>query len=343
MTAFAMPGDSRATADLHFLRLVLRVPLLGKLLGANLFFVLTAFAAHAVFPAASVASQLGVTLALSFCATAALVWLALRPVVQLEEIAERVSNGDFSARVPSSPLADRDIARLSSTMNRLLDRVDSDRARIQYLAGRAVRARDIERESVARELRDSLAQLLSSVSLQIAAARDSSGDASQAALLHAIRETVQQVMDEMRSIAETLYPGTLQELGLTNAIDALARRVARRSSLRVRVDPGLFNAKLSPRAASALYRVADEALRNVEHHAQASHARIRLRSNGHVTLEIEDDGHGIDMKLNDPLQAGLGLFSARTVLALVGGELQISSAPERGTHVIARVPAGGTP
>jgi signal transduction histidine kinase len=196
---------------------------------------------------------------------------------------------------------------------------------------------------VARELRESLAQSLSSVTLLIAAARGSSDQPQYATLLQQIRETVQQVTDEMRSVAETLYPGTLEEFGLTNAIDALARRVARRSSLQVKVDPGLFNGRLSPRAASALYRVADEALRNVEQHAQASHARIVLRSNSHVTLEIDDDGHGIDMKLNDPLQAGLGLFSARTVLALVGGELQISSAPGRGTRVVARVPTGGTP
>jgi two-component system, NarL family, sensor histidine kinase UhpB len=358
MTAFAMGGGSRPSAvilsrqpersdgpakDLRFVKVILRVPLLGKLLGANLGFVAAAFAAHAVFPSASVAAQLGVTLAMSFCATAVLVWLALRPIVQLEHIAERVSDGDFNARVPASPLADRNISKLSSTMNRLLDRVDSDRARIHYLAGRAVRARDIERESVARELREELAQSLSAVTMQIAAARASNDDPAHSRVLEDIRETVQQVTDEMRSVAEALYPGTLEEFGLTNAIEALARRVTRRSSLGIKVEPGLFDAKLSPRAASALYRVADEALRNVEQHAQASHARIVLSSNSHVTLEIEDDGRGIDMKLNDPLQAGLGLFSARTVLALVGGELQISSAPGRGTHVIARVPTGGTP
>jgi signal transduction histidine kinase len=356
MTAFAMGGDSRPSAvilsrqpersdgpakDLHFAKGILRVPLLGKLLGANLMLVVTAFAAHFAFPSASMASQLGVTLVLSFGATAILVWLALRPIVQLEHIAERVSEGDFSARVPSSTLADADLSKLASTLNRLLDRVDSDRARIQYLAGRVVRARDIERESVARELRESLAQSLSGVMMQIAAAHGSTDDPGHAALLQNIRETVQQVTDDMRSVAETLYPGTLEEFGLTNAIEALARRVARRSSLQVKVDPGLFDAELSPRAASALYRVADEALRNVEQHAQARHARIVLSSNSHVTLEIEDDGRGIDMKLNDPLQAGLGLFSARTVLALVGGDLQISSAPGRGTHVVARVPARG--
>jgi len=320
---------------------VLRVPLLGKILGANVLLVIAAVASHFVVPSASAAVQLAVTLGLNFVVTTMLVWLALRPIVQLEEIADRVSQGDFDARVPTSPVADRQIARLSSTMNRLLDRVKLDRARIQYLAGRSVRARDIERESVARELRDSLAQSVSAAALQIAATRGLSIDPAVDQRLDDIGAMLCQVTDEMRSVAETLYPGTLEEFGLTNAIDALARRVGRRSRLRVEVDAGLFNANLSPRAASALYRVADEALGNVEQHAQATHVKLTIRSNGQVALEIEDDGRGIDLKLNDPLQAGLGLFSARTVLALVGGDLQISSAPERGTRVTACVPAGG--
>ena len=60
---------------------------------------------------------------------------------------------------------------------------------------------------------------------------------------------------------------------------------------------------------------------------------------GGASLEVVDDGRGVDVRVNDPLQAGLGLFSARAVLALVGGELQISGAPGRGTRVSARVPA----
>lgn len=318
---------------------VLRVPLLGKLLGANLVIVTAAIGAHVAFPSSSMAAQLGSMLVLSFVATGVLVWLALRPIVQLESTAERVSEGDFRARVPQSSLADRDIARLSSTMNRLLDRVQSDRAQIQHLAGRSVRARDIEREAIARELRDSLAQTLAAIALKIASARSSNVDPAVDVCLRETRDLIQQLSDEMRSVAETLYPGTLEEFGLSNAIEALARRVSRRSRLSVAVAAGRFNTPLPGRTASALYRVADEALRNVEQHAQADHALVTLRSNGHVSLEIEDDGRGVDLKVSDPLQAGLGLFSARTVLALVGGELQIASAPGLGTRVTANVPA----
>jgi len=283
-------------------------------------------------------ASLGIAMLLSFAATATLVWIALRPIVELESVAERVSGGDFGARVTASEVADRQILRLSGTMNRLLERVESDRSRIQHLAGRQVRARDIERESVARELRESFAQTGAAIAMLISAARNRSEDPVAIAQLESAGETLTQLIDEMRSVAETLYPGTLEEFGLVNAIEALSRRVARRSGIKVTVDADGFNSSLSSRAASALYRVAEEALRNVEQHARARHARVTLTSNGVASLEIEDDGRGIELQSNDPMQAGLGLFSARAVLALTGGELQISSGPDLGTRVTAHVP-----
>lgn len=332
------PKGDRPSGAFRLASVVLRVPLLGKLLGANLLLVLAAMLGHYALPAMATTIQLGGMLVLSFAVTTWLVWLALRPVTLLEATADRVSTGDFSARVPESPLADRNIGKLASTMNRLLDRVESDRARIHYLAGRSVRARDIEREFVARELRDSFAQSLAAVSMQISAAARLNSNPEIAETLDRTREMAQELTDEMRSVAETLYPGTLGEFGLVNAIEALARRVSRRSGLRIQLDADMYPAPLTAVVASALFRVADEALRNVEQHANATHARVTLRANGVAMLEIEDDGRGVDMRAHDPLQAGLGLFSAKAVLALAGGELQISSGPGLGTRIAARAP-----
>jgi DNA gyrase/topoisomerase IV subunit B len=66
--------------------------------------------------------------------------------------------------------------------------------------------------------------------------------------------------------------------------------------------------------------------------------RIDVKIHFDGSVSVEDDGRGIDLTLRDPMQAGLGLFSARAVLALAGGDLQISSAPGKGTRVLARVP-----
>ncbi len=345
MTAVALTHDSSPPATpTGILRIglvlfgpILRVPLLAKVLGANLIVVLAALLF--LVPGAPFALRMAIVLLLSFGVTALLVWLALRPIEQLESTAGRVSDGDFDARAPVSLLADRDIARLSVTLNRLLDRVQADRARIQYLAGRSVRARDIERECVARELRDSLAQMVSAIALQLAAVRLANGDPTVDQQLEATRRLIEDLTDQMRGVADTLYPGTLGEFGLLNGLHTLGRLMARRSPVTIEVDAGPFTTPLSSSAAGALYRVADEALRNVVQHAQAHHARVLLRAeNGVARLEIEDDGRGVDVQTGDPLQAGLGLFSAKAVLALAGGELQISGAPGQGTRVMAWVP-----
>jgi signal transduction histidine kinase len=318
---------------------ILGVPLLGKLLGANLLIVIAALAGHNYMPWSSTAVALGLALVVSFAVTGLLTWLALRPVAELEATAERVSHGDFSARVPESVVADRDIQALSATMNRLLDRVEADRERIQYLAGRSVRARDIERSTVARELRDSLAQLVSAIGLELSVVQAKSENPEVEQQVERARTLVSQLGDELRTIAETLHPGTLVELGLANALAVIARRTTRHSMVQVAVDDKQFTAQLTPQAASALYRVADESLRNIVQHADAVNVRLALRSDeSAAVLEIEDDGRGMDFRQSDPMQAGLGLFSARAILALVGGELQISSAPGRGTLVRATVP-----
>ena len=348
MTALAIAGDrdneriilSAPAVKRSLWRSFLRVPLLWKVLGANVLVLAAAIAGHFALPFTSATVQLTILLLLTFVMNGVLVWLALRPIAQLEQTADRVTAGDFSARVPDSLVADRDMARLSSTVNRLLDRVGSDRARIHYLAGRSVRARDVEREAVARELRDSLAQTLAGIGMQLSAASALNADPRVAEQISTAREMLEHLTDDMRSVAETLYPGTLGEFGLVNAIEALARRISRRSPLSVDIDASGFDVRMSSAAASALYRVTEEALKNIEQHANARTARVVLRSDGEVTLEIEDDGRGVDMRTSDPLQAGLGLFSAKAVLALAGGELQISSAPGLGTRIQARIPTG---
>lgn len=317
---------------------MLRVPLLWKLLGANVVLVILVGVQHYAFPRVATVVELVVLLVTSFIATGALGWLALRPVAALEATAERVSGGDFTARAALSPLADRDMLQLAQTLNRLLDRVESDRARIQYLAGRGVRARELEREAVARELRESFAQTLSGVAMQLVALERGHSDEPTTTALRNARQAVQDLTGEMRSVAETLYPGTLTELGIVHALEALARRVARRSGLHVQVEADLPWRLLSPQGTSALYRAAEEALRNVEQHSQARNVSVTLTAGDHAELSIEDDGRGLDMRQHDPLQAGLGLFSAKAVLALCGGDLQISSGPGLGTRVTARVP-----
>src|SRR5512133_3848330 len=156
-TAVAAPRPARA-----LLRAVLRVPLLGKLVGANVLVLAAAFAVLALHGGVAVhglvvlAGALLVGVALDFV----LVWLALRPLHELEAVADRVWRGDLDARVVPSLIADRSTARLGGTVNRLLDGLAHDRARMRELVAETIKAADGERSRIARELHDSTAQTL---------------------------------------------------------------------------------------------------------------------------------------------------------------------------------------
>jgi signal transduction histidine kinase len=85
--------------------------------------------------------------------------------------------------------------------------------------------------------------------------------------------------------------------------------------------------------------VAQEALRNAARHADARHVDVRLRCGNDVaTLEVHDDGRGFDVRQAEARRPGMGLFSMRERVGLVNGRLDVSSAPGRGTRVVATVP-----
>ena len=315
---------------------MLRMPLIGKLLGANLLIAFAALGAEVIWAEPGALALVCLALATSFTVNTILVRVALSPLDEIESVARRVSAGDFSARSRLSPIADHQIARLGDTLNRLLDRVDADRARIQQLVRESLRLRESERESLAEELREATAQQLSGLALQLAAAVNANKDPDVAETLNAARDIASQMVEEVQLVAEAVYPGLLGEFGLPPALEAIARHVARRSPVDVTVDVDACIKPIPLAVVTALYRVAEEAVRNVECHAHAGSVWITLSCDGRaIRLQIEDDGIGFDVGAAERTSTGIGIFRARELLAHAGGELQISSAPGSGTSVVA--------
>jgi signal transduction histidine kinase len=321
----------------------LRVPLLGKLAGANLLIVLAALAGMAAerrFNASgNVVPILGVALGASLVVNLVLVYVALRPLNDLETAAARVSAGDLEARVAASVLADRDMARVGSTLNTLLDRLTEDRARVRRLAAQVISAQDEERARVARELHDSTAQILTAVMLQLGAAARESDSAALSDRIATLRELAAEALEEVRSLSHTMHPRVLDDLGLAAALEWLGRQTRSQTSLDVRVIADDRTEGIPSPIASVLYRVAQEALRNVVRHADAEGVELRLRREpGAAVLEVEDDGHGFDVRSAEERRPGMGLFSMRERVALVNGKLIVTSGRGRGTRVVATVP-----
>ncbi len=322
---------------------VLRVPLLAKLAGANILIVLAALVGvaveHSVSFSSNVVPILGIALATSLVVNLVLVYVALRPLSDLERTATHLAAGDMEARVPDSILADRDMARVGTMLNALLDRLTEDRARERRLAAQVISAQDEERARVARELHDSTAQILTAVMLQLGAAAHESTSPQLDARIATLRELASEALEEVRSLSHTMHPRVLDDLGLATALQWLARQAQAQETLDVQVDAAEFDPPIPAPLAAALYRVAQETLRNAARHADARHVDVSLRRDGRsAVLEIVDDGCGFDVELAEARRPGMGLFSMRERIGLVNGRLTVSSAPGRGTQIVAIVP-----
>jgi two-component system NarL family sensor kinase len=124
---------------------------------------------------------------------------------------------------------------------------------------------------------------------------------------------------------------------LPTALEALGDATQQRSLIDVQVTVDIAGVTIPSALAATMYRVAQEALRNVERHADAGRATVSLRARpGYVELEIKDDGRGFEGP-KEKKRAESGLATMRERLSLAGGELHIDTAGDRGTRVIAWV------
>ncbi len=315
----------------------LRAPLAVKVVGANVFVVVVLLAAWllsggaiSAVTATGIAVVLGVHLGLVF--------VALRPIRDLEVVAARVWQGDLGARVERSSVADTEVLRVGSMFNVLLDGLASDRAEMRALAAEVIATGDRERAAVARELHDSIAQHISALQLQLFVAARDATEPLLAERLFAARESAEAILEEVRQLSHAVHPAVLDALGLEPALRKLARDASHGSGIDIDVNVDRVAGRLAAPVAAALYRVAEEAVRNAARHASARQIQIVLfveRSS--VTLEVHDDGVGFDLAAAERRREGRGLWSLRERMTLIDGSLAIKTAPEGGTTISASV------
>ena len=324
------------------------MPLGWKLLGKDVLVgVLTVAAVVAVYEAglssgetiSALVAVVAAAVAVSLLLSAGLSFVALRPLEELEDTAERVWRGDFGARVPPSLLADRDMARVGNTLNLLLDGIERDRVRMRRLAAQIIAAQDEERARLARELHDSVAQTLAALVLQMSALRRDSSDPRLEAQLELVHTIAGEALEEVRLLSHTVYPRVLEDLGLEAALEWLARQTREAEGFAIEVLAEATPRDLPKSQAAALYRVAQEAVRNAARHADPRHVTLSLHGDdGWLTLEVADDGRGFDVAQAEQRRPGMGLFAIRDRVALADGRVEIESVPGRGTLVRAAVP-----
>jgi len=216
------------------------------------------------------------------------------------------------------------------------------------LAARLQHVREEEKARIARDLHDELGQLLTGVQLdllwleeRLEALPATPVVSSLVERAVAASELAEQTIGEVQRLATDLRPAALDRLGLDAALQQEGRRFQGRTGIPCTVDVTEALGDLPADAATALYRIFQEALTNVARHARASQVRVRLRAEaGAAVLTIEDDGMGID-PCDPDVSGSLGLAGMRERAALEGGELAVLPRAEGGTRVEARLPLSG--
>jgi PAS domain S-box-containing protein len=216
---------------------------------------------------------------------------------------------------------------------------------IQNLAGRLIASQEAERARIARDLHDDLSQELAGLSITLTNLKRRTASLPDATDIHSDIAVLQQrtmaLSESIRRLSHDLHPSVLDHAGLEAALAAHCAELERQRAINVSFSRRGDVAGVDRDAALCLYRVAQEALRNVVTHAGARHAQVTLTGTDQgIELTIHDDGKGFDVARTRANGRGLGLVSMNERVRLLGGAVSLLTELNRGTTVRVQLAAG---
>lgn len=219
-------------------------------------------------------------------------------------------------------------------------RLEDSEAKSRSLAAHLLHAREEERKTVAREIHDELGQNLTAIKmgLQWMEKRFDPRTVPVMDKLQNVVELVSQTIHMVHRISSELRPVILDDLGLAAAIEWLGGDFSRRNGIHCRIDIAAPVSHIVGRRAIALYRIVQEALINIAHHAKASCASVELwEESGALSIRVQDDGVGITV-VQATDSGSFGLIGIRERVQGLHGELSIMGLPGEGTTLMVVIP-----
>jgi len=238
-------------------------------------------------------------------------------------------------------IASRDITE----RKRAEEELKSSREQLRALAASLQSAREEERSRIAREIHDNLGQALTGLKMSLSwldKKLSEVGDGVPPSLLlneiASMSKLIDAAIQMVREISAELRPGVLDDLGLVAAVEWQAQEFQTRMGIRCRFTSTLENITLDKEQSTAIFRILQETLTNVARHANATRVNITLRKKaGNLILEVRDNGRGItESEISNP--RSLGLLGMRERALLLGGNVEISGTPGKGTAVTVKIP-----
>ena len=211
---------------------------------------------------------------------------------------------------------------------------------LRLLTGKLIQAQEEERRRLARELHDGLNQQLAMLTVELGMAAKQVPESIPALReqLSRLRDRTERLTNDLRRMTHQLHPAVLEHLGLIAALRSHCCEFTENEGIAVQFRILTELGPVHREAAVCLYRIAQEALRNVSKHSRADEAWVEIGQDGNeIRLSIVDKGSGFDGKAPNAGKC-LGLISMRERVRLLSGSANIKSAPGEGTRVEVRVP-----
>jgi signal transduction histidine kinase len=230
------------------------------------------------------------------------------------------------------------ITRLERRAGRYSQDVEHVSEQLRLLSQKLVQVQEAERKSLSRELHDEVGQMMTALRMELGSAEERLGSSSPQALSHlrAAASLAEQTLRSVRGLARGLRPSMLDELGLSPALNWLAREYTKHTGIQVDLNMDGSLDHLPEDYRICIYRVVQEALTNCARHARAHEVRLDLQRVGNaLALTIQDDGAGFDPGNG---AKGIGLLGMKERVRELGGMLTIASTANEGTLLTVHIP-----
>lgn len=294
---------------------------------------------HVVSPSLELTQMAPLVLVPAFILALFAIWFMAKQIVEplqkLEAKSAALAWGDFNAiEQPVGGISE--VRHLQMELAEMARKVKAAQEGLHDYIGAITAAQEEERMRLARELHDETIQAVIALKQRVQLARKSVKTESGQKPLQELEDLAEETVENLRRITRALRPIYLEDLGLSTALSMLARETSLAGDLDVDFMLLGEEHRLSREVELSLYRIAQEALNNVLHHAQAKHAIVSLQFDKEIRLEVSDDGIGFTVP-NSPTEFApsghFGFLGMRERADLIGGRLDVQSELGKGTRL----------
>lgn len=298
---------------------------------------------NVVSPSLQVTQVAPLVLVPAFLLALVALWFGARQIVQplqrLESKAAALAWGDYEA-IEEFVGGISEVQHLQTELAEMARKVQAAQEGLHDYIGAITYAQEEERNRLARELHDDTIQAVIALKQRVQLAQKSVKTQGGHQALNELESLAEQTVENLRRLTRALRPIYLEDLGLVTALEMLARETSQANHLQVDFQLSGGESRLPRELELCLYRIAQEALNNVVHHARAKRVSLNIAFDDEVKLEVTDDGVGFQVPASptDFAPSGhFGLLGMRERADLIGARLEVQSAAGRGTRLSVRL------